>query len=310
MTNIINRPMGVTEWAWLLTLSVIWGGSFFFIAVAVKELPVFTVVLLRVGIAALFLNIFIRIRGLRLPMDLASWRSFFVIGLLNNALPFSLLVWGQTHIASGLASILNATTPLFTVLVAHSLTKDEKITPTRLLGVMTGLAGATYIIGPGLLQNLGSHSWGQLAIIGTALSYAFASIYGRRFSRAGIAPMVTATAQVTTATIILMPLVLFVDKPWQLAMPQWPTILAVLTLALLCTGIAYMIYFRILATAGATNLMLVTFLAPVGAILLGVSFLDEQLAMQHIVGMGLIGVGLAAIDGRLLKQIKKRLLKS
>ena len=309
MTNTINRPMGVTEWTWLLVLSVIWGGSFFFIAVAIKELPVFTVVLLRVGLAALFLNIFIRFRGLSLPVDPASWRSFFVIGLLNNALPFSLLVWGQTHIASGLASILNATTPLFTVLVAHSLTQDEKITPARLSGVVVGLAGATLIIGPDLLLNLGSHSWGQLAILGTALSYAFASIYGRKFSRAGVAPMVTATAQVTTATTILMPLVLMVDRPWQLAMPQVSTIMAIVTLALLCTGIAYIIYFRILATAGATNLMLVTFLAPAGAILLGATFLDEQLALRHFAGMGLIGAGLVAIDGRLLKLIKKQFLQ-
>jgi drug/metabolite transporter (DMT)-like permease len=299
--NPINTSMGLTEWSLLLGLSVLWGGSFFFVGVAVDGLPPFTIVLLRVGLAAVVLHLALRLMGLRMPGERRIWMAFFGMGFLNNLIPFSLIVWGQTHIASGLASILNATTPLFSVVVAHWLTSDEKLTRGRLAGIVVGIAGVIVIIGPGALRGLGTNVAAQLAILGASLSYAFGAVFGRRFRAMGITPQVTATGQVTASTVLLLPLALLVDRPWTLAMPGMEIWAAVAGLAVLSTALAYIIYFRILASSGATNILLVTFLIPVSAILLGVTILGESLQPQHFAGMLLIGLGLAAIDGRLLR---------
>jgi drug/metabolite transporter (DMT)-like permease len=237
-----------------------------------------------------------------MPSGWGAWRSFFVMGLLNNLLPFSLIFWGQTQIASGLASILNATTPLFTVVLAHLLTHDEKLTGARLSGVLVGILGVTMMIGPAALQGFELHVVAQLAILAAACSYAFAGIYGRRFR--GQPPLVTAAGQVSATSLMMLPIVLLVDRPWNLPLPSTSSVLAVFALALLCTALAYLIYFRLLASAGATNLLLVTFLIPVSAILLGAVFLGERLLINQFGGMALIGLGLAAIDGRLLRSIK------
>ena len=302
----VNYKMGAMEWVLLLILSVLWGGSFFFVGVAVKTLPPFTIVALRVGLAAIALNFVVRATGLRMPTDLRVWAAFIGMGLLNNMIPFCLIVWGQTHIASGLASIFNATTPIFTVIVAHALTKDEKLTGGRLFGIIVGFTGAAVIIGLDSLDNLGTNTLAQLAVLGAALSYAFAGVYGRRFKSYGVSPLITATGQVTASTLFLVPLAAFVDQPWSLAMPSSETWVAMLGLALFSTALAYILYFRILATAGATNLLLVTFLIPVSAILLGALFLGEQLALKDFTGMGLIFLGLAAIDGRLFGFLYKK----
>ncbi len=304
MSNV-NITMGAREWALLLTLSVLWGGSFFFIGVAVKAIPPFTLVVLRVGLAALALLLVVRALGLRLPREVSLWRAFFAMGLLNNLVPFSLIVWGQTQIASGLASILNATTPLFTVLVAHFLTQDEKLSGRRLTGVLTGFAGVAVIIGLDRLEGLGSNTLAQLAVLGATLSYAFAGVYGRRFRTLGVAPLVTATGQVSASTLMLLPLALLVDRPWSLALPPLPVWGAVLGLALVSTALAYILFFRILAAAGATNVMLVTLLIPASAILLGALFLGERLAAGDFAGMALIFLGLAVIDGRLLGFLRR-----
>ncbi len=292
-------PMRLREWGMLLALATLWGGSFFFNAVAVRELPPFTFVWLRVAVAAATLLVVLRLLGQRMPSERRIWAAFFGMGLLNNALPFVLIVWGQQHIASGLASILNATTPLFTVLVAHRLTPDEKLTPLKLSGVVVGFAGAVFMIGPDALAELGVAITAQLACLAAALTYAFAGIFGRRFKRMGIAPLTTAAGQVSASTVLLLPLVILVDQPWALSVPQPATWAAVLGVGVLSTALAYVLYFRILAVAGATNLLLVTFLIPVSAILLGWLVLGETLQPKHVVGMALIGVGLACIDGRL-----------
>lgn len=294
-----NRPMSAREWAMLLLLAAIWGGSFFFNDIALRELPVFTVVVARVVLAALILLAIMRLCGQRLPRGKAVWAAFLGMGLLNNVIPFSLIVWGQQHIASGVASILNASTPLFTVIFAHLLTADERMTGRRLAGVLIGFAGVACMIGPKALQHLGLNVTAQLMCLAAALSYALAGIYGRRFRAMGIAPMATATGQVMASSAVLLPLMLVVDRPWTLAIPGPPVIFAVIGVAAISTALAYVLYFRILATAGATNLLLVTFLIPVSAICLGTAFLSETLSMQQILGMALIGVGLAAIDGRL-----------
>ncbi|PNU19749.1 EamA family transporter [Geothermobacter hydrogeniphilus] len=236
--------MRATEWLLLILLSILWGGSFFFVGVAVKALPPFTLVLLRVGLAALALHIVLRGMGLRMPRDGGTWAAFFGMGLLNNMLPFSLIVWGQSQIASGLASILNATTPLFTLVVAHLLTRDERLSGGKLAGILLGLTGVAVIIGPESLKGLGGALLPQLAVLGAALSYACAGVFGRRFGRMGITPLQTATGQVSASTLLLLPLALLVDRPWQLAVPGPPVWGAVLGLALVSTALAYIIYFR------------------------------------------------------------------
>ncbi|CAM3079939.1 Permease of the drug/metabolite transporter (DMT) superfamily [Paracoccus aminovorans] len=294
-----RRPMTPMEWAMLLALATVWGGSFFFNAVAVRELPVLTVVVSRVVLAAILLLAIMRLRGERLPPDRRVWVAFFGMGLLNNAIPFSLIVWGQQHIASGVASILNATTPLFTVVLAHVLTRDERLTRGKFAGVLAGLAGVAAMIGPDALQELDAGSVAQLLCLGAAMSYAAAGIFGRRFRAMKISPMSTATGQVIASSLTMLPLVLILDRPWTLPPPSPAAIGALIGVAAISTALAYALYFRILATAGATNLLLVTFLIPVSAILLGTFFLGETLLARHVAGMALIGAGAAAIDGRL-----------
>ncbi len=291
--------MALRIWIWLLALSVLWGGSFFFSKVAISELGPLTVVFGRVALAALALNIVLAVTTTEPLQRKAPWGAFFAMGFLNNALPFSLIFWGQTGIASGLASILNATTPLFTLVVAHYLTDDEKFDGTKVGALLVGLAGVTMLVGPDLL--VGSSSlWGQLACLAAALSYAFAGVYGRRFRVMGVSPIQAAAGQVTASAVLILPIMLIVEQPWTLpAMPSTMVWLALAGLALLSTALAYVLYFHILAVAGATNLLLVTFLIPVTAILLGATVLGERLAPRHFVGMALIGVGLAMIEGRI-----------
>ncbi|TFF17597.1 DMT family transporter [Jiella endophytica] len=294
-----TKPMTGSDWTLLLALSVLWGGSFFFVQIAVAELPVLTIVALRVALAALTLFAVLACLRIPFPTRPAVLLAFLGMGVLNNALPFSLFVWSQTHITSGLAAILNATTPLFGVIVANALTSDEKLTANRLTGVLVGFAGVIVLIGLAAVFAPGSETMAELACLGAALSYTFAGVFGRRFKRMGVSPIATATGQVAASSLLLVPLALLVDRPWTLPMPGAATIAAVLGIAILCTALAYILYFRLLASAGATNLLLVTFLIPVSAVILGVAFLGEILKLQHVAGMALIGLGLAAIDGRL-----------
>lgn len=301
-----RRTMTPLEWGMLLILSVVWGGSFFFNRVAVQELPVFTVVVSRVALAAVILAAILKLRGERLPTNGRVWAAFFGMGFLNNAVPFLLIVWGQQFIASGVASILNASTPLFTVVFAHFLTTDEKLSGGRLAGVLIGFAGVAVMIGPDAFRALGSNLAAQLACLGAAVSYAFAGIFGRRFRAMGVTPMTTAAGQVIASSTMLIPVMLFVDRPWTLPMPSMAAIAALVALAAVSTAFAYVLFFRILSTAGATNIVLVTFLVPVSAILLGVAFLGERLRPEHLAGMALIGAGLAAIDGRIWRRFASR----
>jgi len=243
--------------------------------------------------------------GQRLPTGRAAWLAFFGMGLLNNALPFTLIFWGQTRVGAGLASILNATTPLWTVVVAHVLTADEKMNASKLLGVLFGIAGVAALIGPSALAGVGDDVPAMLAIVLATLSYAFAGIFGRRFARMGQAPLSVAAGQVTAATFIMLPLALLVEHPWALPPPGTTAIVALVGLALISTALAYVIYFQLLATAGATNLLLVTFLIPPSALALGTLLLDERLLQRHVAGLVLIGAGLAAIDGRLWRYLRR-----
>jgi drug/metabolite transporter (DMT)-like permease len=288
--------MGAAEWLLLITLSILWGGSFFFNAVALRDLPPLTVVIARVAIAAAVLWLLIALSGQRLAVRPGLWLAFFAMGALNNVIPFTLIVWGQTRIGSGLASILNATTPLFTVILAHWLTRDEPMTPARVIGVVCGLLGVAVMIGTRALEQFGLEVIAQLAVVGAAISYAFAGIFGRRFKQTP--PLITAAGQLSASALMMLPVVMFVDRPWDLTTPGPQTWGAVFGLAVFSSALAYVIYFRILARAGATNLLLVTFLIPVSALLLGISVLGEVLEARQVTGMILIALGLAAIDGR------------
>jgi drug/metabolite transporter (DMT)-like permease len=307
MRGQIRTVMGVTEWMLLLILGTLWGGSYFFGKVALAQLDPFTVAVCRLGLAAVVLNAAVRAAGHRLPGSFPAWRAFCIMGLLNNVIPMSLILWGQIRIESGLAAILNASTPLFTVLLAHVFTLDERMTPNRIGGVLFGLAGVTVMIGPAALRGLQSDLAAELAVLGAAVSYACAGIFGRRF--AGTPPLVTAAGQVTASTLTLLPLSLAVDRPWLLPVPNMKTWAAVVALALLCTAVAYVIYFRILAASGASNLLLVTLLMPVSAILLGTTVLGERLDPGQLAGMALITAGLAAVDGRAAVLLRRLMVR-
>jgi len=301
---MINQSMGTKDWAMLLSLSFLWGGSFFFVGVAVTELPPLTIVTLRVGIAAMILWLTLSLSQHQAPRTAKLWRDLFVMALLNNVIPFSLIVWGQTHIASGLASILNATIPLFTVVIAGWLLPDEQMTARKVSGVAIGFFGVIVLMGPSSLEQMGTDTLAQLAILGAAISYGFATSFGRRFKTMGISPFQTSVGQVTASTIMLVPLVFLLERPDQLANPSGEVWLAVIGLGAFSTALAYILFFNLLSSAGATNVTLVAFLVPVTAIFLGWLVLDEQLNIEHFAGMAFIGLGLAAIDGRLWAKLK------
>jgi len=298
------KSMSIYEWLLLVILSILWGGSFFFVGVAVEALPPLTIVALRVSLAAIALLAILYFTGSGMPYTPKVWIAFIGMGVLNNVIPFTLIVWGQTYIASGLASIINATTPLFTVVAAHFLTNDEKMSKHKVLGVFIGLTGVGVMIGYEILGGIGDSILAQLAVLGGAISYSLGAIYGRRFKRFGIKPVVTATGQVTASSFILIPLAILYDRPFDLPVPGLEVWMAIVALALVSTALGYIIYFRILATAGATNVLLVTLLIPVSAILLGTAILGEQLGLKHMLGMGLISIGLLSIDGRVFQIIR------
>ena len=293
------------EWMLLVLLSVVWGGSFFFNGIALREFPTLTIVTARVGLAALALLLLMRMLGQGIQLNRQILKAFFGMSFLNNVVPFSLIVWGQQHIASGVASILNATTPLFTMLVAHWFTTDEKINPHRLLGVLTGMGGVGLMMGLDSMESSGFHLFGQSAILLAAFSYGLAGVYGKRFAQLEIPPLATATGQLCASSMILIPLTLWIDQPWAMTIPSIKGMGSLMGIALLSTALAYVIYFRLLKTAGATNLLLVTLLIPVSAIILGVFLLDESLEPQHLSGMAVISLGLLIMDGRLLQFFRK-----
>jgi drug/metabolite transporter (DMT)-like permease len=306
-----RRRMNAGDWGLLVALSVLWGGSFFFNQVAVAELPALTVSAARVALAAATLVAIAALAGASLPRGRGVIVAFLGMGLLNNALPFTLIVWGQAQIGSGAAAILNASTPLFTVLLAHGLTADERLTPGRLAGVVVGFAGVAAMlgggIGGGIGGGVGGGAWAaQAACLAGALSYALASVWGRRFRRLEVAPLATAAGQLVASSLMLAPLALLVDRPWTLPAPSAAALASLAGVALLSTALAYVLYFRLLARAGASNLMLVTLLIPVTAVALGAAVLGEALTARHLAGMALIALGLAAIDGRPLALLRGR----
>ena len=296
-----QRPMNGGEWALLLFLSLLWGGSFFFVGVAVKALPPFTIVAARVSIAAALLWSTARLNGLSPRAVVAEAPALALLGLVNNAIPFALIVYGQTRLASGLAAILNAATPIFTVAFAHSFRYQNGAADlAQVIGRRARACGRRRDDGRRLSSSAGA------CLGGTGSARRSGHLRLRQYlrptlPRARLAPIDVATGQATAATLYLLPLALFVDRPWTLPAPGFAPIAALLALGALSTALAYVVYFRILAGAGATNVVLVTLLAPVTSILLGAFVLGERLGPRHFLGLALIAVGLVLIDGRIAK---------
>ncbi|MGO4564096.1 DMT family transporter [Rhizobium sp. 2YAF20] len=297
-----DTGMNALTWGLLLLLGLIWGGSFFFARIAVHDVPPFTLVFLRLSLAAVALHLYMAGRFDIYRLLRLHWRQFLFLGLINNAVPHALIFLGETEIGAGLASVLNATTPIWTVIIARYLTEDEKPTAAKLVGCLVGLAGTIVLVGPGIMVTNGVPFWALLVPILAAVSYGFAAIYSKRFK--GTPAPIIATGQLTGSSIIMLPVSLIVDRPWTVAMPPLGSITAIVALALLSTAFAYILYFRIMALAGATNASLVTLLVPPGAILLGVVFLGERLEPTDIAGMLLIAVGLLILDGRLFARLR------
>jgi drug/metabolite transporter (DMT)-like permease len=296
--------MPALDWVLLIILAILWGGSFFFMAIALRELSPLTTVALRIGIGAALLAMLGLVVRQPLRLSVNLFCSFIVMGALNNVVPFALIGWALRDIPSGLAAILNATTPLFTVVVAHMATLDEKITLPRCLGLLIGFAGVVVMVGRGALINLDAPLTAQLLCLAAALCYALAGVYGRRFRRLGITPLQTAAGQLMASTVLIVPLTVAVDCPCDLHLPSLAASLAILAVGALSTALAYVLYFRILSSAGATNLLLVTFLIPISAVGLGTIVLHEPINTDEIAGMALIGLGLASIDGRLFQFLR------
>lgn len=296
------------SWLMLLAVSIIWAGSFLLTEIALREVPPLSIMTARVTIGALGLYAMMRVAGVRFPRsrDVAPRLlvlAFLLLGLVNNVVPFSLIVWGQTHLSASLASILNATMPLFTIFLAHFFTTDEKLTFNKLIGILAGLAGVVLIVGNDGIDFTSGTTLGKLAILGAACSYAIAALIARRFARWHLHPLFVAFGQSTAAACIALPMSAYVDMPWQLAVtPQgWMTLVA---LGLICSSVAYALYFRLIANAGATNASLVTLLIPPFAIVSGALLLGDRLSGVQTGGMALILLGLLITDGRVLKILR------
>jgi drug/metabolite transporter (DMT)-like permease len=290
------------DWSLLGLLSILWGGSFFFNGVVLRELPPLTLVFLRVALAALMLLPLLWLYRISFPKGLSGWKPFFAIGFLNNVLPFALIVTGQTYIPGGLASILNATTPLFAVVVM-AVAGEEKLQAHRIAGVVAGLIGVVILHGDGLGFESGQ-GLGIGLCLGAAFSYGLSALVARRLP-ADAPPIGTATFQMLASAAMMTVVAGVIDRPWQLPMPGLTTWLAVLGLAALSTALAYIVFFQIMQRSGATNVMLVTLLIPVTAILLGYLLLGEKISAREIVGALVIGSALLLIDGRVLKFLQR-----
>lgn len=313
-TASIERRMGPREWAILIFLSVIWGGSFFFNELSLATFQPLTLVAIRVAIGAFCLHLVALFMGWTIPREPKIWINLTVMSILINIIPFSCIAWGQTYLSGSLASILNATTPLFGVITAHFLTRDEPITLGSFNGVVIGFIGVSILIGGPDIINFKSGILPYIAVLSASLSYALAAVFGRRFASSVSAP-VADTLEISNfnivriflsiSAIILIPLAAIFDRPWNISNYHLESLIAIFALGSLSTAFAFLLYFRVLAKSGATNILLVTLLVPASAIILGVTILNEVLLNRHLIGMGIIALALAIIDGRLMLHIRK-----
>ncbi len=301
----MNQRMTGGDWAVLGALSVLWGGSFLFYRVLAAALPVLVTVTGRVVIAALALAGFLALRGVSLRLPARLWGQFLLLALLNNVVPFLCFAWAETRVTSGTAAILNAVTPICTMLVTCLVLRTETLTGARVVGIGCGVAGVVVLVGPAAL--LGQDLWGQLACLLATVSYGFGTPYGRRI--VGVSAPQLAFGQLAASSAMLLPVAMVATPPWLLPMPSLVTWAALLGLAVLSTSLAYLLFFRLLLRAGATNLTLVTFMIPVSALFLGAALLHEPVTPPALAGMALIACGLAAIDGRVFRLIRRKYVR-
>ncbi len=280
----------------LLLLALLWGPSFFFIKIAVSEISPLTLVLGRVGIAAGLLYLLLRLRGQRLPKFGPIWKHFAVIGFFSNALPFTLFNWSELYISSALASILNGTTPLFTLVLAHFFVADDRVTPLKAVGALMGFGGLVVLIAPSLFGGVHATTLGLIAATSAAASYGIALVYTRKYLR-GLPPLVGPTAQLLVATVYIAPLAFIIDQPWTGPIPSWQAVGSLLFLAVLGTGVAFVFYYRLIERASATFVSMVTYLVPVVGLALGVFILNEQPGWNAYAGGALILLGVMIVNG-------------
>jgi drug/metabolite transporter (DMT)-like permease len=298
-----SKSFSGTDWALMLTLAMLWGGAFFFIAKILEEVPPYTMVLLRLAFATppLFVVLYMNGQNFRLPTKVYGY--FLILGAMNVAFPFILFAWAQLKISSGLASVLNATTPLWGVLVAHLLTRDDKATPMRILGVVLGFAGVATMMGAGLETASSVTILAQLACVVATLCYALSSIFAAKLYNEGVSTLQLATGQTLAGAIFMLPVVLATETPWANPVPSLSVLGYMIALSLLSTTLAYILYFKLLSRVGAANSLAITFLIPVVAIALGAIFLGETMTLAQFSGIGLIALGLVVLDGRLVRRV-------
>jgi drug/metabolite transporter (DMT)-like permease len=286
------------SWALLVSLAALWSVSFIFIKVAAEDIPAFTLVLIRVGLAAAVLHAVVLARRIDYPRSPAIFGRFAVMGTINNIIPFALIVYATSRLGAGSASILNATAPIFALVVAHFATADEKITPAKVAGILLGVGGVAAMAGPQAVAGLTADLAAIAAMLVACFFYGLSAVYGRGFR--GIDATVSATCQLSASALLLLPVALVVEQPWRVPLPGTVAIAAVVALALVSTALAYVVYYALILRAGATNTILVTLLIPVGGVVLAWALLGETLSPGEAAGMFLIGLGLAIIDGRVL----------
>ena len=295
------NAMSKQAWSLLLLLSAIWGASFLFIEMALVALSPASLVFFRVLIGAMTLGFVIIVTRRALPKQASFWLSTFVMGAINNVIPFTLIAYGQVTITGGMASIINANTAFFGVLVAAIFIVNERLSAHRLFGVIIGVSGVVIVVGPSELSQFDLTSIGQLAVILATLSYAFASVWGR-LKLQGYDSIVTAFATTLSASLILG-VYLLVTQSFPVFDVTISIVIVAIGLGMIGTGYAYMIYFRILALAGASNLMLVTIIVPIFAVTLDAIFLSQWVSVREMLGFGIIALGLAVMDGRVLSYL-------
>ena len=304
MTKSATLTLDLNSTIMLLMLAAVWGGSFFLGEIALREVPPLTITLNRVMWALPILALIVLFKGIYVPRSQKVWGAYLVMGALNNAIPFSLIFWGQTQIESGLASILNGTTAMFAAVVAGMLLRDEPLTTNKIIGAALGIAGVAVIIGLSALTDFNPSNLAQLAILGATLSYAFAGVWGKT-ALAGQAPLMNAFGMLIGSTVLMIPIVLIFDglPNFEYSVSVWG---ALIGMAALSTALAYVLYFAILVRAGAANLLLVTLLIPPFAVGLGVLFLGERVGLEALIGFAIIGIGFAVTDGRLFSFISPK----
>ena len=297
-----QKSLSGRAWAEMLVLALIWGGSFLSIRIALDEISPLMSVAHRVAWAMLVFWGVVAMMRIPLPRNPRIWFAFLVMGLLNNVIPFVLMAWGQLHIESGLTSILNAFTAVVGVVMAALFFSDERLTPRKIIGVVLGFFGVAVAIGLENFKNFDLRSLAQLAVIGGTVAYAVAGVWARK-NLAGMPPQLAAAGMLTGATVIMLPLVYFVEGlPTFDLQPR--TLVAIGYYAVIATAAAYLLYYRVLAMAGSGNLMLVTLLVAPVAITLGAVVLGEKLSANALIGFVILALGLIILDGRAWKALR------